>query len=143
MLRKDKTFGSNASSSAPISVPTLQQIDVVIQLHPPSTIIDPECPAAEFDVFANIIGYENESCKCVRDACDFAYRKRSIFPAVYNCFKLLFTAPVTVAKNERSFSEMKIIKYFLRSTMSGERLEDFVLAAEKDLTDKIDLEVVL
>ena len=103
----------------PISVPTLQQIDVVFQLHPPSTIIDPECLAAEFDVFADIIGYENESCKCVRDGCDFAYRKRSIFPAVYNCFKLLFSAPVTVAKNERSFREMKIIKNFQRSTMSG------------------------
>ena len=88
----------------PISVPTLQQIDVVIQLLPPSTIIDPKCLTAEFDVFANIIGYEKESCKCVRDACNFAYRKGSIFPAVYNCFKLLFTAPVTVAKSERSFS---------------------------------------
>jgi hypothetical protein len=80
----------------------------------------------------------------IHDACEFAYRKKLMFPAVYNCFKLLFTAPVTVAKNERSFSKMKIIKNFLRSTMSGERQEDLiVLAAEKDLTDKIDLDVVL
>ena len=65
----------------------------------------------------------------------------SIFPAVYNCFKLLFTTPVTV---ERSFSQIKINKNFLRSTISGKRLEDLtVLAAEKDLTDEIDLEVVV
>ena len=33
---------------------------------------------------------------------------------------------------------------FLRSTMSGERLEDLiVLAAEKDLTDQIDLDIVV
>ena len=66
----------------PISIPTLQQIEAVIQLLPPSTIIDPECLAAEFDVFANIVGGEKESCKSVRDACEFAYWKRSIFPAV-------------------------------------------------------------
>ena len=118
----------------PIAVPTLQ----------PSIIVDPECLAAEFEVFSNILSSGKESCESVRDACEFAYRKRLIFPAIYHCFKLLFTAPVTVAKNERSFSKMKIIKNFLRSTMSGEHLEDLIiLAAEKDLTDNIDLGVVL
>jgi hypothetical protein len=49
-----------------------------------------------------------------------------------------------VAKDERTFSKMKIIKNFLRSTMSDERLEDLiVLAAEKDLTDKVDLDEAL
>ena len=39
---------------------------------------------------------------------------------------------------------MKLIKNFLRSTMSDERLEDLILlAAEKDLTDKIDLDEAL
>ena len=43
-----------------------------------------------------------------------------------------------------TFSKMKVIKNFLRSTMSGEHLEDFiVLAAEKDLTDTINLDRVL
>ena len=61
-------------------------------------------------------------------------------PGVYKSYKLLLTAPVTVATNERTFSKMKIIKNFLRSTMSGERLDDLiVLATEKDISDKIDL----
>ena len=128
----------------PITIPTPQQIEAVIQLFPPSITVNPECLAAEFEVFANIVGGDKESCKSVRKACQFAYQKKLLFPAVYNCFKLLFTAPVTVAKNKRSFSKMKIIKNFLRSTMSGERLEDLiVLAAEKDLTDQIDLDVVV
>jgi hypothetical protein len=56
----------------------------------------------------------------------------------------LFTAPVSVAKDEGTFSKMKIIKNFLRSTMSDERFEDLiVLAAEKDLTDKVDLDEAL
>ena len=59
-------------------------------------------------------------------------------------YLVLITAPVTVAKNERSFSKMKIIRNFLRSSMSGEGLEDLiVVAAEKDLTDQIDLDVVV
>jgi hypothetical protein len=45
---------------------------------------------------------------------------------------------------ERSFSKMKIVKNYLRSTMKGERLEDLiVLSTEKDLTDTIDLNVIL
>ena len=45
---------------------------------------------------------------------------------------------------ERSFSKMKIVNNYLRSTMKGERLEDLiVLPTEKDITDTIDLNVVL
>ncbi|CAB4008072.1 zinc finger MYM-type 1-like [Paramuricea clavata] len=101
-------------------------------------------PRIEFSVFENIVNSEKKSGKTVHDVADVAYRNKSILPAVYKCFKLLLTAPVTVAKNERTFSKMKVIKNFLRSTMSGERLEDLiVLAAEKNLTDKIDFNVVL
>jgi hypothetical protein len=42
------------------------------------------------------------------------------------------------------YCAMKIVKNYLRSTMKGERLEDLiVLSTEKDLTDTIDLNVVL
>ena len=95
----------------PIAVPTFQQVEAVIQLFPPSIIVDPERLAAEFEVFSNILSSEKESCESVRDACEFAYRKRLIFPAIYSCFKLLFTAPVTVAKNERSFSKMNNLEF--------------------------------
>ena len=80
----------------------------------------------------------------VSDTCEFAFKSRSIFPTVYKVAKLLYTAPVSVAKDERTFSKMKIIKNCLRSTMTDERLEDLiVLATEKDLTDKIDLEMMV
>ena len=57
---------------------------------------------------------------------------------------LLFTAPVSVAKDERTFSKMKITKNFLRSTTSDGRLEDLiVLATEWDLTGKVVLDEVI
>ena len=49
-----------------------------------------------------------------------------------------------MADIERSFSKMKIVKNYLRSTMKDERLEDLIVfSTEKDLTDKIDLDSVL
>ena len=82
--------------------------------------------------------------KTVHDAGKVAFDNKEVFPNVYRCYKLLLTAPVSVADIERSFSKMKIIKNYLRSTMTGEPLEDLiVLSTEKDLTDTIDLNEVL
>ena len=53
-----------------------------------------------------------ELCKTVHDVCQVTCEKeaKSIFPGIYKAFKLLFTAPVSAAKDERSFSKIKIIK---------------------------------
>lgn len=128
----------------PLAEPTDEQLESVSRLFPPSVAINPECLCAEFSVFVNIVNNEKESCRMVHDVAEVAFRNRSILPTTYKCFKLLLTAPVSVAKNERTFSKMKVIKNFLRSTMSGEHFEDLiVLAAEKDLTDSINLNRVL
>ena len=69
-----------------------------------------------------------------------AYLNKSIFPNVYKTLNYVFTAPVTVAKDERTFSRMKIVKNFPRSTMSDAPLDDLiVLASEKNLVDSIEL----
>ena len=128
----------------PLAEPTDEQIESVSRLFPPSVTLNSECLCAEFGLFVNIVNKGKESYKTVHDVAAGAFRKKSILPATYKCFKLLLTAPVSVAKNERTFSKMKVIKKFLHSTMSGEHLEDFiVLGAEKDLTDTINLDRVL
>ena len=48
--------------------------------------------------------------KSVSDACEFAFKNRSIFPTVYKAAKLLYTASVSVTKHERAVSKIKVIK---------------------------------
>ena len=51
-------------------------------------------------------------------------RLDEVFP---NVLRIILTAPITVASAERSFSKLKLIKTFLRSTMSEDRLESLAL----------------
>ena len=51
----------------------------------------------------------------------------------------MLTISVTVASAERSFSKLKLIKSYLRSTMSQERLNGLaILSIEKELVEKLD-----
>jgi hypothetical protein len=47
-----------------------------------------------------------------------------IFPNVYVALRILLTIPVTAASAERSFSKLKIIKNYLRSTIELEIADD-------------------
>lgn len=44
------------------------------------------------------------------------------YPNVYKLLKILVTLPVTTASAERTFSSMRLLKNYLRSTMSEERM---------------------
>ena len=56
------------------------------------------------------------------------------FPDAVIAFRILLTIPVTVASIERSFSKLKLIKSYLRSTMSQERLSGLaILSIEKEM----------
>lgn len=65
-------------------------------------------------------------------------------PDVATALKLFLTIPVTVASAERSFSKLKLIKTYLRSTMSQERLSGLaVLSIESRRARSIDLKTVI
>jgi hypothetical protein len=52
--------------------------------------------------------------------------------------------PMTVASAERSFSKLKLLKNYLRSTMSQQRLNGLTtLCIEKQLLDEIDIETII
>ena len=61
------------------------------------------------------------------------------FPNAWIAYRILLTIPVTAASGERSFSKLKLIKSYLRSTISQDRLNGLALQSiEKDLVDKLD-----
>ena len=66
------------------------------------------------------------------------------YPNVSVAHRILLTVSVTVASAERSFSKLKLLKNYLRSTMSQERLNGLAMCTiEKDILDTIDLDTVL
>ena len=66
----------------------------------------------------------------------------STYSDVCTAYLLLLTTPVTVATCERLFSKLKLIKNYLRSTMSQERLSDLavgLLSIENERATELDL----
>ena len=52
--------------------------------------------------------------------------------------------PVTVASAERSFSKLKLLKSYLRSSRSQERLNDLaILCIEKNMLENIDVDSII
>ena len=69
--------------------------------------------------------------------------QRVLFPLTNRAYRLLLTSPATVAKDERVFSRLKLIKTHLRTTMTEKRLEALMmLSCEKDLTDNANLDKI-
>ena len=64
-----------------------------------------------------------QSCIC---------RKIRFFPNTYIVYRKLLTISVTVAFVERSFSKLKLIKSYLRSTMSQERLSELTIVTPQN-----------
>ena len=58
------------------------------------------------------------------------------YPNVSIAYRILLTMPVTVASTKRSFSKLKLLKSYLRSSMSQERLNDLeILCIEKNMLE--------
>ena len=69
---------------------------------------------------------------------------RDMLPEVTNVLTLFLCLPVTTCTAERSFSSLRRLKTYLRSTMTQKRLNHIAfLHCHKDLTDGLDLTVVI
>lgn len=89
--------------------------------------------------FRNALRNEIQSIKTdsISDLAELLLLKHSTVvssvPDVATAVKLFLTIPVTVASAERSFSKLKLIKNYLRSTMSQERLSGLsILSIENE-----------
>ena len=59
----------------------------------------------------------------------FTNKLISVLANLFTAFRIYLTMPVTVAHSERSFSKLKIIKNYLRSTLSQSRLTNLSLVS--------------
>jgi len=71
-------------------------------------------------------------------------REVDCYPNISIAYRILFTVPVTVASAERSFSKLKLLRNYLRSTMSQERLNGLtILYIGKKLLDEINIDTMV
>jgi uncharacterized protein YeeX (DUF496 family) len=71
-------------------------------------------------------------------------KKMDMFPNVMIAYRILLTVPVTVASAERSFSKLKLLKSYLRTTMTQDRLNGLaILSIERDMLGNIDYEQII
>ena len=105
--------------------------------------IDSVVLQAEFHNFVSYVNLTKTKLETLAEAAKFSEVCKSAFPLTNRAFRLLITAPVTVAQDERTFSRLKIIKTYLRTTMTDARLESLMLlSCEKNLTDSINIDTI-
>jgi hypothetical protein len=71
-------------------------------------------------------------------------KKRPYLPVANIAYRILLTIPVTVASAERSFSKLKLLKSYMRTTMTQQRLNGLAtIALENDILEKINYEDII
>ncbi|XP_060845943.1 zinc finger MYM-type protein 1-like [Rhopalosiphum padi] len=121
-----------------------------------SSIINPpdtEEPSAEyFKAQANIISsvYPNDVCANVLKEELRIYFKihkkglQNILPQICICLRILSTIPTSVSTGERSFSKLKLIKSYLRSTTAENHLNHLILLSiEHKLAKTLDYDDII
>ena len=121
-------------------------IDALAEMFPDH--VDSDVLEAELEVFSNILAGNQAANPNKLDNGDkvikFVYNYRTTLLLTWKSYKPLLTAPVLVAKDERTFSHLKFVKGVYRSTMADKRLDNLmILNCEKDLPDALDMKKVL
>lgn len=66
---------------------------------------------------------------------------QDVMPNLWVALRIMLTIPITVASSERSFSKLKLIKTYLRSSVSEDRLNSLaILSIENDIAKQINVE---
>ncbi|XP_076036572.1 uncharacterized protein LOC143022310 [Oratosquilla oratoria] len=67
---------------------------------------------------------------------------KEIYPNMWVALRIAVTTPVTVASAERSFSKLKLIKTYLRSTMTQERLNGLaIISINREISKQVSYDV--
>ena len=117
------------------------EINSAASLFPPSQSPDALAVEAELQVLAELL--PSDIGKDYTNVVEVSKANKLSLPLANSIIRLMLTAPVTVASNERSFSQLKFVKNKLRTSMKDARLTGLMLlTCEKDLTGTLNLEKV-
>ena len=71
-------------------------------------------------------------------------KRHDCFPNASIAYRVLLTIPVTVASAERSFSKLKLLKSYMRTMMTQQRLNDLAtISLESEVLEKIAYEDII
>lgn len=89
----------------------------------------------ELKIFCRILNKPKTSIECL----NLIELTCGSFPNISIALRILLTLPITTVSAERSFSKLKIIKNYLRTTMLQDHLSDLaIISIERDLCENID-----
>ena len=95
----------------------------------------------EIPLVKKLLLKESEQPTSLEQFLSFLSPYRAAFEWLYKLLLIAVTLPVTSASCERSFSKMKVVKTFLRNSMSNERLSNIaLLSIERARAEDIDLD---
>ena len=101
----------------PLKNPSLEDVHQLVKLFPDKMSMDSFAFISEMENFLRYSEMTRKNFKSLAEAAIFSEEMNGTFPLVNRAYRLLLTAPVTVAKDERVFSRLKLIKTHLRTTM--------------------------
>ena len=117
---------------------TKQEVDKLFAKFP-NDLKDPDALLADIEMMGNDI--EKSGAKNLRDAAKCLLGKQRFHQSLAKAYQLALTIPVSVARNERSFSKLRLVKNYLRSTMKEDRVDDLmILSSANDILDCLDLD---
>ena len=102
--------------------------------------IDPKDLCSELQIFSNIVpDTVSSSLDALRFIYDHHHGLNTAVPNVAIALRIALTIPTTVASGERSLSKLKLIKNYLRTTMTQERLNSLaMISIERGIVQSLD-----
>ena len=130
---------------SPLKLQSLQMQDVkgLCQLCPANLLPDAVSLFAEIETYINCLNETSEKPTNITEAAAEIFDQRRVFPLTNRAYALAMTSPISVAKNERTFSLLKVVKNVIGSRTQDFRLNSLMLLhCERDLLDQIYLQQI-
>ena len=95
----------------------------------------------EIPLLKKLISKESKQPTSILQFLSFIYPYKAAFECLYKLLLIAVTIPVTSASCQRSFLKMKLVKTFLRNSMTNEKLSNIaLLSIESKIAESIDLD---